>query len=124
AVAGPSPRRRHGEGTAPDARFREPKLAELAISACYRLAVDAEAAREVADGRQARARRHAPGLDAAPQVVDELAMDRRRAGPALQRDDHAPTVIRSIALVKCVNNRLNMWLIGLGQQPALRAGRP
>src|SRR5262249_62236034 len=111
AVAGPSPRRRHGEGTAPDARFREPKLAELAISACYRLAVDAEAAREVADGGQACARRHAPGLDAAPQVVDELAMDRRRAGPALQRDDHAPTGDRPIALGKWANHRLGKAII-------------
>src|SRR5262245_20315805 len=111
AVAGASPRRRQRKSAAPDARFREPQGAELAIGARHRLAVDAEAAREVADGRQARARRHAPGLDAAPQVVDELAMDRRRAGPTLQRDDHAPTVIRSIALVKWANNRSTQWLL-------------
>src|SRR5262249_42773761 len=100
AVAGASPRRREREGAAPDARFRQPELAELAIGARHRLAVDAEAAREVTDGGQARARRHAPCLGAAPQGIDELARDRGRTGPALERDDHAPTLALLIALVK------------------------
>src|SRR5262249_30037041 len=81
----------------------EPELAELPVGAGDGLPVDAERAREIADGGQPGAGRNTSGLDPAPQVVDELAVQGRRAGTALQRDDHGPTVTRMIALVKQAN---------------------
>src|SRR5262245_48327109 len=103
AVRSPAARRRDRERAPADAGLREPELTELPVGAGDGLPVDAERAREIADGGQPCAGRNTSRLDAAPQVVDELAGHRRRAGTALQRDDHGPTVTRMIALVKQAN---------------------
>src|SRR5262249_57078126 len=100
AARPPAARRRDRDRAPADAGLREPELTELPVGAGDGLPVYAERAREIADGGQPCAGRNTSRLDAAPQVVDELAGHRRRARTALQRDDHGPTATRMIALGK------------------------
>ena len=110
-LAGTSGRRTH-EGAAADPRLRQPERGQLAVGARDGLAVHAELLGEVADRRQASARRQAPRLHRAPEISDELAVHRRRPRTAFERDDHDREVPRSNDPVKRANQPSLVVLIG------------
>ena len=115
-----TPGRRAHEGAAADPRLRQPERGQLAVGARDGLAVHAELLGEIADRRQARARRYPPRLHRAPEISDELAVHRRRPRTAFERDDHAREVPRSNDPVKRANRPSLIALIGPAGGPPPR----